>query len=78
MRGPQGRLPHLPKIIGTGLDAQTLADGLFEEVRVACPSGAGFGRHGEGYLRFSYANSREHFSLALERMDQLFPPTVSR
>ena len=33
-------------------------------------AGTAFGRHGEGYLRFSYANSRENLSAALERIGE--------
>ena len=42
---------------------------LLEEAGVACLSGTSFGRFGEGYLRFSYANSVEQIQLALERID---------
>jgi bifunctional pyridoxal-dependent enzyme with beta-cystathionase and maltose regulon repressor activities len=38
---------------------------------VACLAGTGFGPYGEGHLRFSYANSREIISRALERMDEI-------
>jgi aspartate aminotransferase len=68
---PKGAFYVFPRITGTGLDAQTLADRLLEEAGVACLSGAGFGVHGEGHLRFSYANSRENISRALERMRDL-------
>jgi aspartate/methionine/tyrosine aminotransferase len=34
---------------------------------VAALSGAAFGAHGEGYLRFSYANSEANLKKALER-----------
>ena len=33
-------------------------------------AGTAFGKHGEGYLRFSYANSRENLALALERVGE--------
>ncbi|MDQ3302522.1 MAG: hypothetical protein M3518_04130, partial [Actinomycetota bacterium] len=51
--------------------AAALADLLLQEAGVACLSGTGFGQYGEGHLRFSYANSRENITLALERMAEL-------
>ena len=41
---------------GTGIKSAELAKLLLEEAGVACLSGTAFGAHGEGYLRFSYAN----------------------
>lgn len=69
---PQGAFYAFPRITETGQDADTLADRLLQEAGVACLSGTGFGDYGEGHLRFSYANSRENISLALERMDKFF------
>jgi aspartate/methionine/tyrosine aminotransferase len=37
-----------------------------EEAGVACLSGTAFGALGQGYLRFSYANSIENIGKALE------------
>jgi len=39
------------------------------EAGVACLSGTAFGDWGEGYLRFSYANSVENIQKALERVE---------
>lgn len=64
---PQGAFYAFPRIEGTGYPAQELADLLLEEAGVACLAGTGFGRYGEGHLRFSYANSRENIARALER-----------
>ena len=55
-------------ITGTGRTAADLADLLLNEAGVAVLAGTAFGQYGEGHLRFSYANSRENISLALERM----------
>jgi aspartate aminotransferase len=46
-----------------------LADALLEQAGVACLSGAAFGSFGEGYLRFSVANSVENIQKALERVE---------
>ena len=68
---PRGAFYAFPRITGTGLSAGALADLFMEEAGGACLSGTGFGRYGEGHLRFSYANSRENIVLALERMSEV-------
>jgi len=68
---PQGAFYAFPRITGTGYSADELADLLLDEAGVACLSGTAFGRHGEGHLRLSYANSRENIGLALERMGDI-------
>ncbi|CAA9519232.1 MAG: Aminotransferase, class I and II [uncultured Rubrobacteraceae bacterium] len=73
---PQGAFYAFPKVSGTGLPAGELADLLLEEAGVACLSGTAFGRHGEGHLRLSYANSRENISRALDRMHDLLSRTA--
>jgi aspartate aminotransferase len=45
-----------------------LADALLNEAGVACLGGAAFGEYGEGYLRFSIANSFENLMAAVERI----------
>ena len=39
-----------------------------EQAGVACLNGAGFGKYGEGYIRFSYANSLENILEAVKRI----------
>jgi aspartate/methionine/tyrosine aminotransferase len=73
---PQGAFYAFPNVSGTGLPAGELADLLLNEAGVACLSGTAFGRHGEGHLRLSYANSRENISLALDRMHEVLVRTV--
>jgi aspartate aminotransferase len=73
---PQGAFYAFPKVSGTGLPAGELADLLLEEAGVACLSGTAFGRHGEGHLRLSYANSRENISRALDRMHEVLSRTT--
>ena len=65
---PKGAFYVFPNITGTGMDSRSCADFLMEEAGVACLSGTGFGKHGEGYVRFSYANSVENIRKALDRM----------
>lgn len=66
---PAGAFYAFPNVAGTGLSSKAMGDYLLEEAGVATLSGAAFGRHGEGYLRISYANSIENIQRALERMD---------
>ncbi len=73
---PQGAFYAFPNVSATGLPAGELADLLLNEAGVACLSGTAFGRHGEGHLRLSYANSRENISLALDRMHEILAQTV--
>jgi aspartate/methionine/tyrosine aminotransferase len=41
---------------------------LMNEAGVAVLAGTSFGAYGEGYIRLSYANSRENIKRALEKM----------
>jgi aspartate/methionine/tyrosine aminotransferase len=65
---PEGAFYAFPNITGTGLKAKELADRLLNEAGVACLSGTAFGEYGEGYLRFSYANSLENLNEAVQRI----------
>ena len=65
---PDGAFYAFPNITGTGFSSRELADGLLQEAGVACLSGTAFGGYGEGFLRFSYANSLPNIEDALERM----------
>ena len=67
-RTPGGAFYAFPNITGTGMDANTMQDRLLEEAGVATLAGTSFGAYGEGYLRFSYANSVENIEAALGRM----------
>jgi aspartate aminotransferase len=73
---PQGAFYAFPHIASTGYSADELADLLLEEAGVACLSGTAFGRHGEGHLRLSYANSRENIGRALDRMNEFLSRAV--
>ena len=54
----------------TGWKSKPLADSLLERAGVAALSGTAFGAFGEGYLRFSVANSLDNLQQALDRIDQ--------
>ena len=76
---PGGAFYTFPNIAGTGCDARTLQGQLLEKVGVATIAGTSFGEFGEGYLRFSYANSREAIGEAIERIRRFLGnlPTMS-
>ncbi|MFN3324570.1 MAG: pyridoxal phosphate-dependent aminotransferase [Bryobacteraceae bacterium] len=65
---PEGAFYAFPNITGTGWKSKDLADALLEKAGVACLSGDSFGEYGEGYLRFSYANSYENLMEAVARI----------
>jgi aspartate/methionine/tyrosine aminotransferase len=69
-RMPKGAFYAFPNITQTGWKSKPLADALLEQAGVAALSGTSFGAFGEGYLRFSVANSLENLLQALERIDQ--------
>lgn len=66
---PRGAFYVFPNIEGTGWNSKKLADTLLEEAGVACLSGTSFGSFGEGFVRFSIANSIENIQKALERLN---------
>jgi aspartate aminotransferase len=69
-RMPKGAFYVFPNITATRWKSKLLADALLEDAGVACLSGTSFGAFGEGYLRFSIANSMENLSKALERVER--------
>jgi aspartate/methionine/tyrosine aminotransferase len=69
-RMPRGAFYVFPNITATGRKSKPLADALLEQAGVAALSGTAFGAFGEGYLRFSVANSLANLQQALERIEQ--------
>ena len=65
---PKGAFYVFPNIKKTSWRSKKLADALLEDAGVAALSGTAFGNFGEGYLRFSVANSIENIEKALERV----------
>jgi aspartate/methionine/tyrosine aminotransferase len=65
---PSGAFYVFPNVKSFGKSSREIADRLLNEGHVACLAGSDFGAHGEGYLRFSYANSLENIGEALRRM----------
>jgi aspartate/methionine/tyrosine aminotransferase len=65
---PVGAFYAFPNITGLGKTSSEVADLILNEGHVACLAGSDFGQYGEGYLRFSYANSVGNIQKALERI----------
>src|SRR2546429_2202328 len=68
-RLPKGAFYVFPNITKTGWPSKKLADALLDDAGVAAMSGTAFGDFGEGYLRFSVANSIENIEKALDRIE---------
>ena len=51
-------------------DSYKLAFEILEKAHVGVTPGIDFGRNGEGYLRFSYANSMENIEKGLDRIEK--------
>jgi aspartate/methionine/tyrosine aminotransferase len=69
-RMPKGAFYAFPNITKTGWTSKKLADALLEQAGVAALAGTAFGAYGEGYLRFSVANSLENLNKALARIEE--------
>ena len=65
---PKGAFYAFPNITRTGWKAKELASALLEDAGIAVIGGPDFGVLGEGYIRVSYANSRENIRRAATRM----------
>jgi aspartate/methionine/tyrosine aminotransferase len=65
---PGGAFYAFANVKATGMGSKEIADRLLTEAGVACLNGAGFGKFGEGYIRFSYANSYDNLMRAVERI----------
>jgi aspartate/methionine/tyrosine aminotransferase len=70
---PGGAFYAFANVTGTGIGSKELADRLLNEAGVACLNGSAFGEYGDGYIRFSYANSYENLMEAVERIKTVAP-----
>ena len=69
---PKGAFYVFPNIKNTEMTSEKCANYLLNKAGVAVLPGTAFGPGGEGYLRFSYANSIENIDEAIDRIKQLF------
>ncbi len=65
---PEGAFYTMPNIKKTGISSKEMETLLLEKLKIASVAGTSFGRYGEGYIRFSYANSKDNISEALNRI----------
>jgi len=66
---PKGAFYAFPSVRSWGLSSEEFAERLLKEQKVAVVPGSVFGQSGEGFLRCSYATSREELIEALDRME---------
>ncbi|MEM2876314.1 MAG: pyridoxal phosphate-dependent aminotransferase [Candidatus Bathyarchaeia archaeon] len=69
-RKPRGAFYVFPSVKGLGMDCRKLSDLLLRRAGVAALPGTAFGTYGEGYIRFSYANSIENLKKAIEKISE--------
>jgi len=74
---PQGAFYVFPSVEETGLTSRDFADRLLSEGGVASLAGESFGQFGEGYVRFSFANSAENIEKALDRIEDFVGKNTS-
>ena len=67
-RNPKGAFYAFPNIKETGYSSKEITDKLLFDYGVALLSGTAFGKFGEGYLRLSFANTRENLNEAIKRI----------
>ncbi len=65
---PGGAFYAFANVTGTGIPSKELADMLLTDFGVSCLDGGCFGEYGEGYIRFSYANSLANLMEAVDRI----------
>ena len=65
---PKGAFYAFANVSGTGVGSKELEERFLYDAGVACLSGTSFGAYGEGYIRFSYANSVENIREGIRRV----------
>jgi aspartate/methionine/tyrosine aminotransferase len=70
---PGGAFYVFSNVTALGVPAPQVADHFLNVAGVAATSGTAFGRHGEGYVRFSYANSVDAIQTALKSIEASLP-----
>ncbi len=70
---PAGAFYAFPNVKQLGVSSERVATFLLDRAGVACLSGTAFGANGQGYLRFSYANSVDAIRAALDAIEASLP-----
>jgi aspartate/methionine/tyrosine aminotransferase len=68
---PEGAFYAFPKIINGSTTSTELCDTLLEKARVLAVPGSGFGKYGEGYVRFVYAQKMDTLKKSVESIKRL-------
>ena len=68
---PQGAFYVFPNIKGFKMSSEKFSMQVLERAKVVVVPGTAFGKHGEGYVRISYATSREKLANALSRIKNM-------
>jgi len=71
---PKGAFYAFPNTSGTGISSRELEERFLNVAGVACIAGTSFGHLGEGYMRFSYANSADNIREGLRRVRECLQP----
>ncbi|AFK22306.1 aminotransferase class I/II-fold pyridoxal phosphate-dependent enzyme [Pyrococcus sp. ST04] len=71
VREPKGAFYIFPNISETEMSSEEFSEWLLEKARVVVIPGTAFGKNGEGYIRISYATSREKLNEAMDRMEKV-------
>ncbi|MCA8968419.1 MAG: pyridoxal phosphate-dependent aminotransferase, partial [Planctomycetes bacterium] len=74
---PKGAFYAFPNFSSFGKKSKELETLFLEQAGVACLTGTSFGKYGEGYLRFSYANSVENIEEGLRRIRECIENVLS-
>jgi len=67
-KGSAGAFYAFANITGTGMGSKEFQDKFLNEAGIATIAGTSFGKFGEGYVRFSFANSSDNIKTALGRI----------
>jgi aspartate aminotransferase len=70
---PDGAFYVFPSVRALRVPSKKIEEHLLNQAGVAALSGTAFGAHGEGFLRFSYANSVAAISEALDAIAAVLP-----
>jgi aspartate aminotransferase len=70
---PAGAFYVFPNVSALGATSEKVAAHLLQDAGVAGLTGTAFGRYGQGYMRFSYANSIEAIQEALDAIRESLP-----
>lgn len=65
---PRGAFYAFPSVAASGMSDEQFCERLLYEERVALVPGSAFGQCGSGFVRASYATSRDNIESALERL----------